>query len=543
MKFSISGNLVDIFNNAIYPTTIFVENGIITNIKTDKVKSHKYYILPPFIDSHIHIESSMLSPSEFARQAVRYGTIATVSDPHEIANVLGVDGILFMMNDGAKTDFKFYFGASSCVPATSFETSGSQITANEIDYLFKTGKTKYLSEMMNFPGVINDDPEVLKKLEVAIFFDAPIDGHSPGLRGRELFKYISAGISTDHETVSLDEAKEKIQNGMKILIREGSAAKNFDSLIPLLSEYPDMIMFCTDDLHPNDLKNGHINELVKRAISLGYDLFSVLRAVSFNPVKHYGLDVGLLRVGDDADFILVEDLNNFNVIETYIRGKLVAKNGESLIPQFESRVINNFNIEPINDEALKIEPNGKLMQVIEAIDGELITKKLITNALIQDNNVISNPQEDVLKLAVINRYTQSKPAIGFIKNFALKSSAIATSVAHDSHNIIVVGTSDEIITKAVNLIIQNKGGTAFVSENHYEILPLPIAGLMSDSSLSEVSSKYQKLERMAKNNGSKLKSPFMTLSFMSLLVIPSLKLSDRGLFDVEKFQFTSLFVE
>lgn len=543
MKFSISGNLVDILNNAIFPSTIYVENGVITYIKTDKVKNHKYYILPPFIDSHVHIESSMLPPSEFARQATLYGTVATVSDPHEIANVIGVNGILFMLDDGGKTDFKFYFGAPSCVPATSFETSGSKITVNEIDYLFKTRKTKYLSEIMNVPGVINNEPDVVAKLEVAKFYDAPIDGHSPGLRGKELIKYISAGISTDHETVSLDEAKEKIQKGMNILIREGSVAKNFDSLIPLLSEYPDMVMFCTDDLHPNDFKNGHINMLVKRALSLGYDLFSVLRAVSLNPIKHYGLDVGLLRVGDDADFILVEDLSNFNVIETYIRGKLVAKNGESLLPQSDIKAINHFNVEPINGEAYKIEPDGKQMQVIEAIDGKLITKKLITNALIQDNNVISNVEEDVLKLAVINRYTQSQPAIGFIKNFGLKSSAIATSVAHDSHNVIVVGTSDELIAKAVNLIIQNKGGIAFASENHYEVLPLPIAGLMSNSPLSEVSSKYEKLEQMAKNNGSKLNSPFMTLSFMSLLVIPSLKLSDRGLFDVEKFQFTSLFVE
>lgn len=543
MKFTISGNLVDLFNNVIYPSTIYVENGVITNIKIDKVKNHKYFILPPFIDSHIHIESSMLSPSEFARQAVRYGTVATVSDPHEIANVLGVDGILFMLNDGGKTDFKYYFGAPSCVPATSFETSGSKITAREIDYLFKTGKTKYLSEVMNFPAVINDESEVLEKLVIAKFYDAPIDGHSPGLRGRELIKYISAGISTDHETVSIDEAKEKIQNGMKILIREGSAAKNFDTLIPLLSEYPDMVMFCTDDLHPNDFKNGHINELVKRALSLGYDLFSILRAVSFNPIKHYGLDVGLLRVGDDADFILVDDLKNLNIIATYIRGKLVAKNGESLIPQYESNSINNFKIETINDEAYKIKPDGKRIQVIEAIDGELITKKLITDALIQDNNVISNVDEDVLKLAVINRYKQSQPAIGFIKNFGLKSSAIATSIAHDSHNIIAVGTSDELIAKAVNLIIQNKGGIAFVSENYNEILPLPIAGLMSNYPLNVVSSKYEKLEQMAKKNGSRLKSPFMTLSFMSLLVIPSLKLSDRGLFDVEKFQFTSPFVE
>ncbi|MGQ9819592.1 MAG: adenine deaminase [Candidatus Kapaibacteriales bacterium] len=543
MKFSVSGNLVDIFNNVIYPSTIYVENGVISFIQKDKASNHNYYIIPPFIDSHIHIESSMLPPSEFARQAVRFGTVATVSDPHEIANVLGIKGIFFMLEDGAKTGFKFYFGAPSCVPATSFETSGARITPNEIDYLFKTGKIKYLSEMMNFPGVINEETDVIKKLEIAKFYNLPIDGHSPGLRGKDLIKYISTGISTDHEAFSYDEAKEKIQNGMKILIREGSAAKNFDSLSPLLSEFPEMIMFCSDDLHPTDFEKGHINLLVQKAISLGFDLFSVLRAVSFNPVKHYGLDVGLLRVGDDADFIIVDDLKNFNIIETYIGGKLVAKNGESLLPQSNTTAINNFNIEPIDIESYKLEPKGKYIQVIEAIDGELITRKLLTDALIIDNNVVSNVEKDVLKLAVVNRYAKTRPQIGFIKNFGLKNSAIATSIAHDSHNIIAVGTSDDLISKAINLIIQNKGGISFISENQQEILPLPIAGLMSNLTISEISSKYERLEKLAKLNGSSLKSPFMTLSFMSLLVIPSLKLSDKGLFDVEKTQFTNLFVD
>lgn len=539
----ISGNLVDIFQNAIYPVTLSIKNGVIANIHYEKTKKFANFILPPFVDSHIHIESSMVPPSEFARQAVRFGTIATVSDPHEIANVLGIEGISFMIEDGKKTGFKYYFGAPSCVPATSFETSGAKITSKEIDFLFKSGKTKYLSEMMNFPGVINEAPEVLEKLKIAKSYGVPIDGHSPGLRGTKLVKYISAGITTDHEAFSLDEAQEKIQNGMKILIREGSAAKNFETLIPLLNEFPNMVMFCSDDLHPNDLNKGHINLLVKRAISNGYNLFDVLRAVSLNPVLHYGLDVGLLRVGDDADFILVDDLLNFNVLETYIRGELVSKNGNSLLPKFETTLINNFNIQQLTPEAFRIEPKGNHIQVIEAIDGELVTKKIIAEPKIMNNNTVSDQEKDILKIAVVNRYFESPPAIGFIRNFGLKNCAIATSIAHDSHNIIAVGATDELICQAVNLIIQNRGGMAFISENCQHLLPLPIAGLMSNLSTEEISNKYESLEQLAKNSGSSLNSPFMTLSFMSLLVIPSLKLSDKGLFDGEKFQFSQLFVD
>lgn len=543
MNFEVSGNLVDIFQNQIYPATITIQNGIITKIHRLSYRNFYNFIIPPFIDSHIHIESSMLPPMEFARQAVRFGTVATVSDPHEIANVLGIDGVVFMYENGTRTDFKFYFGAPSCVPATSFESAGAKITADEIQFLMKFGYSGFLSEMMNYPGVLNNNPEISKKLEVAKHYKLPIDGHSPALRGEALSQYISKGISTDHESLSYDEAKEKIQKGMKILIREGSAAKNFDTLIPLLKDFHQMIMFCSDDLHPNDLIKGHINLLVKRAISYGYNLFDILRAVSFNPVVHYNLDVGLLRVGDDADFVIIDNLTDFNILETYIRGKLVSKNGESLIPKYEIPPINNFKIKSIEKNSFVVEPKSSRIQVIEAIDGELITKRIVADAYIKENNVVSNPDQDILKIAVINRYYEAQPAIGFIKNFGLKNSAIASSIAHDSHNIIAVGSSDELLAKAVKLVIENKGGLAFASEHTQAVLPLPIAGLMGTMTAEEIATKFENLERLSKKSGSNLTSPFMTLSFMSLLVIPSLKLSDKGLFDSEQFRFTDLFVD
>lgn len=538
--FEISGNIVDISNREIYPGTISVVDGKIQSIKRDNATYHNY-LMPGFIDAHIHIESSMLVPSEFARIAVTHGTVATVSDPHEISNVLGIDGINFMLENSEKVPFKFYYGAPSCVPATTFETAGAFITKDEIAELFLNDKIKYLSEMMNFPGVIYDFPDVMDKIKVAKENKRPIDGHAPGLRGEQLTKYVSAGITTDHECFTLDEALEKISLGMKILIREGTAAKNFDILNPLIKSHPEMCMFCSDDKHPDDLVKGHINKIVKRAIGLGYNLMDVLRIAILNPIEHYKLDAGLLRIGDDADLIEIDNLKDFNVLKTFIKGGIVAENGITKINHVRNKPVNKFVAIPKISSDFQIEPAGNQIRVIEAIGGELITNEIIAQAKIHNNNIISDIENDILKIAVVNRYRDSKPAIAFIKNFGLIRGAIASSVAHDSHNIIAVGTSDNELCNAVNAIIETKGGMAVSDGNNIDILPLPVAGLMSDEDGYTVAKKYTNLGIRAKGLGSKLHSPFMTLSFMALLVIPKLKLSDKGLFDGEKFQFVNSF--
>ncbi|AUC86294.1 adenine deaminase [Polaribacter sp. ALD11] len=535
----VQGNIVDIQNKRIFKGEVEVKNGKILEIIEADHKQENF-ILPGFIDAHIHIESSMLVPSEFAKIAVIHGTVATVSDPHEIANVLGVKGVDFMIENGKKVPLKFNFGAPSCVPATSFESAGAIINADDIKLMMENPDIKYLAEMMNYPGVLFDDEEVLAKIQHAKNNNKPIDGHAPGLRGEEATKYISAGISTDHECFTYDEALEKLQKGMKMIIREGSAAKNFEALINLLPEHFENMMFCSDDKHPDDLLLGHINQLCERAVAKGVDVFKILQAACVNPVKHYNLDVGLLSKGDDADFILVDNLKEFNVLETYISGELVAKNGESFIKSVPFEVLNNFNTDTKKVEDFRFESSSAKIRVIEALDGELVTNQIEADTLIIDGNLVSNVSTDVLKMTVVNRYKNEVPAIAFIKNFGLKEGAIASSVGHDSHNIIAVGVSDEAICKAVNLIIENSGGICAVNDSEEKIVSLPVAGIMSDLSAEEVGKAYAELDTMAKQMGSKLRAPYMSLSFMALLVIPSLKLSDKGLFDGTSFKFTSL---
>ncbi len=536
---TIQGQIVDIQNRTIFSGSILVENG---KIKAVKKEEHdvKHYILPGFVDAHIHIESSMLVPSEFAKIAVKHGTVATVSDPHEIANVLGVKGVEFMIENGKQTPFKFNFGAPSCVPATTFESAGAVINSDDIKTLMANPDIKYLAEMMNYPGVLFDDSEVLKKIEWAKHYNKPIDGHAPGLRGDDLTKYISAGITTDHECFTYEEGLEKLQKGMKVLIREGSAAKNFEALIDLLPEYYQNIMFCSDDKHPDDLLLHHINKLCDRAVAKGNDVFNVLQAACINPVKHYNLDVGLLNEGDAADFIIVEDLKSFKTLQTYINGELVFDNGTSLMPHISFENLNNFNTEKKETSDFQVESQAKNIRVIEALDGELVTNQILAEATIENGNLVSNTKTDILKMTVVNRYKNDKPAIAFIKNFGLKECAIASSVGHDSHNIIAVGVDDEAICKAVNLIIENKGGICAVSNTKQDVVPLPVAGIMSDQNAETIGKAYAKLDQMAKDLGATLHAPYMTLSFMALLVIPALKLSDKGLFDGGKFEFTSL---
>ena len=546
-SFSISGNLADVHLQKIYAATITVENGIITAIEktSDEADPSSDFMLPGFIDSHVHIESSMLVPSEFARMAVVHGTVATISDPHEIANVCGMEGVEFMIENGKTVPFKFNFGAPSCVPATVFETAGATLDVKDVTNLLKRKEIKYLSEMMNFPGVLFKDKSVMQKIAAAHQQNKPVDGHAPGLRGEQAKQYIEAGISTDHECFTYEEALEKLQYGMKIIIREGSAAKNFEALIELLNDWPEMMMFCSDDKHPDSLVLGHINQLCARAVAKGIDLFKVLKAACVNPVMHYKLDVGLLRKGDAADFIVVKDLKKFEVVKTYINGVLVAEEGRSLIKTSRSEIINNFSCSKKSAADFALPWNGKNENpVIEALDGQLITNKLSVKPKVVDNYIVSDVANDILKIAVVNRYQSAPVASSLIKNFGLKKGAIASSVAHDSHNIVAVGVDDESICHAVNLVIEHKGGISCVcpaapNGSWTEMaLPLPVAGLMSNEDGYMIAAQYEQLDRMAKVElGATLASPYMTLSFMALLVIPHLKLSDKGLFDGDRFEF------
>ncbi len=543
-NFTITGNLVDVWKKSIYLAEMGIENGKIVSIKKIGNESLKIgqYILPGFIDSHVHIESSMLIPSEFARLAVVHGTVGTVSDPHEIANVCGLEGVEFMIENGSKVPFKFNFGAPSCVPATIYETAGAALKSDDVKKLLEKEEIKYLSEMMNFPGVLGKDEEVMKKIAYAHAVGKPVDGHAPGLRGEKARQYIEAGISTDHECFTVEEALDKLAHGMKILIREGSAAKNFEALIELVDDHPKMVMFCSDDKHPDSLVAGHINQLCARAVARGIDIFNVIRAACINPVLHYQLDIGLLREGDPADFIVAEDLKNFKIHQTYINGELVAEKSKSFIKSVPSIPINRFDCKEISIDQLTIKKdnypseNG-MIPVIEALDGQLITNRLQLTGNEKNGEWISDIDNDILKMVVVNRYYSAPVAKCFIKNFGFTNGAIASSVAHDSHNIVAVGVDDESLCKAINLVIKERGGISCVSDYTSDVLGLSVAGLMSVADGYEVAESYTKMDTAAKLLGSKLAAPFMTLSFMALLVIPHLKLSDKGLFDGDKFSF------
>jgi len=536
----IKGNIVNIEAKRIFFGEMEIDGQLIKSVKEiGDLQKNSPFIMPGFIDAHVHIESSMLIPSEFAKLAVVHGTVATVSDPHEIANVCGIAGVEYMIENGKTVPFKFCFGAPSCVPATVYETSGAILNENAVDKLLSKKDICYLSEMMNFPGVLNSDKEVFAKIDSAKKYHKPIDGHAPGLRGEDAKKYIQAGIETDHECFSEEEAVDKLEYGMKILIREGSAAKNFEALIYLLNDYENEIMFCSDDKHPDSLVKGHINELCKRAVAKGIDVFKVLKAACINPVKHYKMDVGLIKPNDPADFIIVADLKDFKIKETFINGESVAEEGVSKIKTQASTVINNFNCSKKKADDFKMKISDFQGEIIEALDGQLITKKLSVIPKAESEFYVSDVINDILKIAVVNRYKNAPVAKAFIKNFGLKRGAIASSVAHDSHNIIAVGVDDESICEAVNLIIKEKGGVSIA--DHFnpqlnKILPLPVAGLMSNEDGYKVAEMYTEIDAAAKELGSKLAAPFMTLSFMALLVIPHLKLSDKGLFDADLFQ-------
>jgi len=535
----ITGQLIDIHSREIYPAEVSVKGKTIE--KTERIDSAPLkYIMPGLIDAHIHIESSMVTPGSFAKAAVSRGTTAVVSDPHEIANVLGTRGIQYMINEASKVPLKFYFGAPSCVPATPFESSGAKIDSGDIKQLLDLPEIKYLGEMMNFPGVIYNDPEVMRKIEIAKKLNKPIDGHAPGLTGESLRKYISAGITTDHECTTIEEAREKIGLGMKILIREGSAAKNLDELKDLYKTNPGNIMLCSDDLHPEMLIKGHINKLVAKLISEGFGVFDVIRSCTIEPAMHYGLNTGLLQHGQPADFIIVDDPLKMNILETWINGEKVFENNKVLFDYQKPEAVNNFNCTVIKKEDIEISADSGNLRVIEAFDGDLATKEFM--AQVKIGAIISaDTKSDILKIVLKDRYKDLPPAIGFIKGFGLKSGAFASSVAHDSHNIICVGTIDNDIVNAVNEVIKMNGGLVFAEGNYIKSVPLPVAGIMSDQPLDKVAFEYEGLSEKVRLSGCKMSAPFMTLSFMALLVIPELKLSNQGLFDGREFKFVPLF--
>jgi adenine deaminase len=540
--FSLTGLLADLHQQRIYPARLTVVEGKIEHIEElDALPpgAAVQYLLPGFTDAHVHIESSMLIPSQFARLAVVHGTVATVSDPHEIANVCGLEGIDYMIADSRRVPFKFNFGAPSCVPATSFETAGAMLDAAAVEGMMQREEIGYLSEVMNFPGVLAGDTDLLQKIAAAARAGKPVDGHAPGLRGEAVQQYIDAGISTDHECFTEEEARDKLERGMKVLIREGSAARNFDALILLLKEYPDSIMFCSDDKHPDSLVEGHINGLCARAVAAGVDLFAVLKAACLNPVLHYRMPVGLLRQGDPADFILVHDLQSFNVIATYINGMEVAREGKSkMLPSGQPLPpVNRFacSEKSVSDFFVPASGAGKVA-VIEALDGQLITNRLEVTMVPQEGGLHTDTANDLLKIVVVNRYEDAKVATAFIRNFGLKRGALASSVAHDSHNVVAVGADDESLCRAVNALIRCRGGVSCIDGERELVVPLPVAGLMSEEDGYAVAEQYSQIDQAAKALGSSLGAPYMTLSFMALLVIPHLKLSDKGLFDGSTFR-------
>ncbi|MDQ3017795.1 MAG: adenine deaminase [Bacteroidota bacterium] len=539
-SFILESNIIDPVNRRIGFGKTVVANSRIESIEIGEVvREGLPYLLPGFIDAHIHIESSMLTPPAFARIAVKHGTVATVSDPHEIANVCGIEGVRYMVDLGRKSGFKFYFGAPSCVPATPFETSGASLPLSDIRELFESKDTHNLAEMMNYPAVLANDPLVMDKIQLAKEYNLNIDGHAPGLKGKDAARYAAAGITTDHECTTLEEALDKIDAGMHIIIREGSAAKNYDALHTLINSHPDKVMFCSDDKHPDDLLRGHINQLVTRSLDEGYDMLDILRITCVNPIVHYKLDVGQLQTGDPADMILVEDLTSWNIQSTWIAGQQVYDGAKVSLPTVSIPIINSFGIKNILIDDLSLSLNKGKVNIIRAINGAIITEH--DREMMEEGLFESNIDRDILKIVVVNRYQDAVPAVALIRGFGMKDGAIASSVAHDSHNIVAVGTNDADLAACINEIIHHKGGVAATKNKEHRSMALPVAGLMSTLSAEEVGHAYESIDLYVKTKiGCELDAPFMTLSFMALLVIPSLKLSDLGLFDGKKFEFTSL---
>jgi len=537
---SVAGNLIDVVRGRIYPAAVRIAHGRIARI-TPSSEKYAHFIAPGLVDAHVHIESSMLTPVEFARLALTHGTVAAVCDPHEIANVLGMPGIRYMRDNAVKSPCRLAHGAPPCVPASTFETSGAEISVPDIERILSDPTCTHLSEVMSYPSVIAREPGIMAKIGLARRLGKPVDGHAPGLRGEPLRRYFEAGITTDHETTGMDEALEKIGRGRWISIREGSAASDFERLHGLISSHGGQCMFCSDDKHPDDLGHGHIDGLVQRALAYGHDPVTVLRCASLNPVRHYGLDVGLLQEGDPADFIVVDDLASFRVREVFMKGRRVAAHGRTLLEHCRSPLANRFDARTRSVPDFALRHPGRPAHVIVAEDRSIVPGRIALQPAMEDGYAVSDTKNDILKLVVINRYHDTAPAIAFIRGFGLRQGAMASSVAHDSHNIAAVGVSDKDLCAAVNLVIANRGGLAIACGTRSEILPLPVAGLISPADGYLVAARYAQLKALARDLGTALQDPFVTLSFMTLLVVPRLKLSDKGLFDVERFALIDVF--
>ena len=546
----ISGHIVDVFNKNIFDGTIIVEEGKIREAVHSAVPADAPYVMPGFTDAHIHIESTLLTPENYARAAVSKGVVAVVADPHEIANVCGLEGIEFMMDNGRKSKFHFNFCAPSCVPCTTFETSGARIGHSDIAALLEKDEICAVAEFMNAFGVLTGDPECKAKLDAARRAGKKVDGHAPGMSREDLFKYAAAGISTDHECVSLKEALDHLDAGMKVIIREGSASCDFEALSPLLADHPGQLMFCSDDKYPDELMDGYIDKMVSRAVAMGYPLWNVLDAACVTPVTHYGLRHGLLRQGDSADFIIVDNLRDFNVLATFITGEQVfssdCRNQHN--PGCNCREKgwpNVFKAEKIAEEDIQVHwdttkaPDARI-KVIKAEDLSIRTGTMHAVPKVCGDRIVADTDDDILKIVVYSRYGHGRPQTAFIHGFGLKRGAMASSIAHDSHNIVAIGTSDKDIVSAINRLIELKGGIIVCDGEESHELPLPVGGLMSDLDCITVAERYRKLKKQAKLQGCPFNAAFMTLSFMCLPVIPELKLTDKGLFDATRFEFDAI---
>jgi len=537
---TLEGNIVDVRNRKIVKGRLLYNEKVLQILADNSVRSNQY-ILPGLVDAHVHIESSMLTPLEYSKVALKHGVIGAVTDPHEIANVCGIDGVRFMIENAKASPMKILFGAPSCVPATQFETTGAKLDVTQLEELFRTNECSHLSEMMNFPGVIYNDEEVLAKITIAKKYRKIIDGHAPQLTGADLRKYVRSGIATDHECTSVHEALEKISLGMKIMLRNSSASKDFQTLITLIKTHPSEVMLCTDDCHPDELQRGYINRMVKDALLKGYDLFDVLTASTLTAVELYQMNVGLLQPGDPSDFIVVDNLIDFTVLATFINGEEVfSSETGGTVHTKKSATINQFYWNLVEANDLLVERKQSAYHVIQVIENSLLTNKLTVLTNPGEKYIQTDLEQDILKIVVLNRYQKAKPAVGFIKGFNLKRGAIAGTIAHDSHNIVAVGVHDSDLLFAIEQIQKAQGGLTVVDGTEVVLLPLPVAGLMSDKSCSDVARCYQELSNKARDLGSTLPAPFMTLAFMSLLVIPELKLGDQGLFDVTSFSFIDL---
>jgi adenine deaminase len=530
----VEGQLVDVVNGKVVPSGVVMEGGKFTEIVT-LAEAPNRYLLPGFIDSHIHIESSQLCPSRFAEASVPHGTTAVVSDPHEIANVLGVKGIDLMLEDASNVPLRIFLTAPSCVPATQYERSGATIGVAEIESMLKDPRFVGLGEVMDVQGVLRDDPGIIAKIKAAKAFWKGIDGHCPGLVGNDLVKYINAGMRTDHESITADEAEEKYFLGMWIQVREGSASRDLRSLMPFAKTHECMLV--SDDLRAKDLVNGHLDVLLRKAVALGMPPMHAIRAVTAWPAWHYNLPGGSVAVGRTADLVVVDDLRNFNVRQVFIAGRLVAEDG---VPLFlaEPRT-NGLGILPrglVGEDMLLPAKGEKVsVKVIEAFPDRIESGSLITELPVRDGRVRAMPDQDVLHIALVNRYVDERPVLGFIKGFGLKRGAMATSVAHDSHHLLAVGASPDDMAKAIN-VVSRSGGFAVCEENEVSTLPLEVAGLMSTSPARVVAQIENDLVELLVGMGCRLPAPFMTLSFQSLLVVPELKIGDRGLFDTRRME-------